>query len=378
MSFFSKIGEKTSEAFSNVLSSHSALENTGLVFTAITSPSTLGFGVFFQSILESLKDPVECEEAKLSKEELKYYAMLATLANEVYNPKEKRKLPPEAGDMIFEENSNGVDRTPYIVLNSNELDKIFVVIRGSYTYADFITDLKASADDIDGTLIHSGVYSASNSLFIRSEGLLLQTSKENGNRQIVFTGHSLGSGVASCTARMFKKAHPELDIKAVAFAPVASMSGDAIEETKSYITTFALGGDPIPFLSLHNVAQVSQKGLPKVVNQIIQDAVSRDISLPVSLPEDFDIESNPFEKPPPTLEQIKKDLETVTRRTTALYPAGKAYHIVLEGTTFKKVRLDDIKDNIEYFGCFRKGVDETHHSMDLYNDCIHELYERAN
>ena len=374
---FNKIADKTSSVFNEVLTNHKSLETAGFAFAAISNPTKLTFNLFFKAIIDSLKDPVPCMKMKLSKENLKYYLLLATLANEVYHSPEKRNIPPEAGEIIFEDPNCSIDRTPYFILNCEAYDQIIVVIRGSYTFADFITDLKASADEIDGALIHSGVFSASNALFVRTEDLLVQFSKEHNNRQIVFTGHSLGSGVAAVTARMMKIHHPELDIKGVCFAPVAALSGDAIEDTKSYITTFALGGDPIPFLSLHNVAQVSQKGLPKIISDIIQDAVSRDISLPVELPPDFDITKNPFDLPPPTIEQIKNDLITVTRRTTALYPAGNAIHIVLEGGTFKKVFLEQIEDNIEYFGCFRNNFDESHHSMDLYKDCIEELYRQA-
>ena len=376
-SFFKSVGEKTTSAFNEVISSHKAMENTGIAVAVISNPKKITFDLFYQAVLDSLREPVKCQKISLSKADLKYYFMLANLSDEVYHKAEKRTIPEEAGVYVYEDTNCSVDRTPYFILNSDKLNKIFVVIRGSYTFADFITDAKASADEIDGVLIHSGVYAASNALYVRSEGLLCSLSKEHNNRQIVFTGHSLGSGVAAVSASLMRKHHPELDIKAVCFAPVASMSADAIEDTKSYITTFALGGDPIPFLSLHNVAQVSQKGLPKVINDFVQDAVSRDIVRPIELPPNFDIDSNPFEQPPPSMDQIKEDLKTVSRRTTALYPPGNAIHIVFEGTTFKRVSLEQIEDNIDYFGSFTKHIDETHHSMVLYKDCLEELLRQA-
>ena len=81
--------------------------------------------------------------------------------------------------------------------------------------------------------------------------------KEKENCPIIFTGHSLGAGVAAITAKLFLQSHPDFSVTAVCFAHVACLSVDALEETNSYIASFIVQGDPIPFLSLHNMAQIS-------------------------------------------------------------------------------------------------------------------------
>lgn len=373
---FSSITNAMQAAWDVALGSHSSVRYTSLAYMALTNPVSMTFSYFFSAIMETLKDPLPCQQIKLSKDELKYYKLLADLSGEVYQTKEERKFPEEAGEIVFEESQSKIDLTPFVIFNSEKLNKIIVVIRGSYTFADFITDIKASAIEVDGILMHSGVFKASNALFVRTEEFLVQLSNET-KKPIVFTGHSLGSGVAAISTMMMRKHYPEIDTTAVCFAPVASLSGEEWPDTKQYITSFCLGIDPVPYLSLHNVAQISQTGMPEIINNFIQDAVSRDVTKPVPLPKSFDVDENPFEKPPPTMEQILSDLKIVTRRTTALYPAGLTYHIQLTGGTFKKATLEVIEDNIDYFCSFRRGMDETHHAIQLYRDCIGELYENA-
>ncbi|EAY16420.1 Lipase family protein [Trichomonas vaginalis G3] len=375
-SIFSSITSALQYAWDKAIGSHLSIKYTGVAYMALTNPTGLTFSYFFTAFMETLKDPAKCSPVKLSKAQLKYFLLLATLSSQVYQPPEERKFPEEAGEIIYEDSQSKIDKAPFVVFNSNELNKIIVAIRGSYTFADFITDLKASAIEVDGIMMHSGVFFAANALFVRIEEFIVQKSREL-NRPIVFTGHSLGSGVAAISAILMKKHYPEIDVTAACFAPVASISGEEWIDTTRYITSFCLGVDPVPFLSLHNVAQVSQTGMPEIINEIIQDAVSRDVTKPILNPSDLNFEENPFESQPPTLDQIKADIKIVTRRTTALYPPGTTYHLSMEGKTFKKAKLELINNNIEYFGSFRKGMDEKHHSMDLYHDCIEELYNNS-
>ena len=392
--FFSMISKGAEAAFDFLLGSRGVLEYAKLAGMAIVQPASLTFGIFLNAVIGTLKDPVVCEKMQMSEDELYYYAILATLSASVYLVAEEEKqentapslqetifgikhgkkvIPEEAGEIVYESKESKIDRMPFFITYSEKYNQIFIAIRGSYTFADFITDLKLSPIEVDGTLMHSGVFSSANTLYARVEEHLIQLSKDHNNCPIVFTGHSLGGGIAAVTARFFRTHHPEMDARAVCFAPVATIGIEGLIETEKYVTSFVLGGDPVPFLSLHNVAQVSETGY-RWINKIIDQAVSREIAKPLDLPENLDMISNPFEAEPPSLEKIKEDLANTARRTTALFPPGRSIHIAYEGDTFKHVYLEDIEDPVEYFGFLRNNSNDNHHSVQLYKDSLFELY----
>ena len=415
---FSYLKSGAEKACNFVLGSRDVFEYAKLAGMFILQPASMTFGLFLNHVIGTLDDPIPCDPAELSSDELLYYATLAALSESVYQVsedqgnqtkqtqqqddesnqdnqeklnEEKEKLenkdkffllrrkkiiktiPEEAGEIIYESKESKIDRTPYLVTFSKKYNKLFVAVRGSYTFADFITDLKLSAVQVGDTLMHSGVFSASNSLFARAEEHLIQLSKDYGNCPIVFTGHSLGGSVAAATARFFRLHHPDLPVFAVCFAPIASLGIEGAMETHDYITSFVLGGDPVPFLSLHNVAQVSETGY-RWINKIIEEALLREVPRTFELPKDLDMFSNPFELPPPSLEKIKEDVSVSSRRSTALFPPGKCYHIAYEGETFKHVSLEDISDPIQYFSALRNNSNDEHHGIKLYKDSLYELH----
>ena len=147
-----------------------------------------------------------------------------------------------------------------------------------------------------------------------------------------------------------------------------------LSETRVY--DYNIGGDPIPFLSLHNVAQVSETGC-RWTNNIIDEAISREIPRTLELPKDIDLSANPFEMEPPSFEKIKEDLAISSRTTTVLFPPGKCFHIAFEGDTFKHVELECIKDPIEYFGALRNNANDEHHGINIYKDSLIELHRMA-
>ena len=412
---FSYLKSGAEKACNFILGSRDVFEYAKLAGMFILQPASMTFGLFLNHVIGTLEDPLPCDPAELSADDLLYYATLAALSESVYQvaednegeakpyqkqpnqlnnennqhqkeeienkdtffllrrKKQQKKIPEEAGDILYEAKESKIDRTPYIVTYSKKYNKIFVAIRGSYTFADFITDLKLSAVQVGDTLMHSGVFSASNALFARTEEHLIQLSKDYGNCPIVFTGHSLGGSVAASTARFFRLKHPDLPVYAVCFAPIASLGIEGANQTLEYITSFVLGGDPVPFLSLHNVAQVSETGY-RWINRIIEEALLREVPRTIELPKDLDMFSNPFELPPPSLDKIKEDVSVSSRRTTALFPPGKCFHIAYEGETFKHVSLENISDSIEYFSALRNNSNDDHHGIKLYKDSLYELH----
>lgn len=75
--------------------------------------------------------------------------------------------------------------------------------------------------------------------------------------KIIVTGHSLGAGVASIVAHLFKRKFPQLDVKCICFAPPPTVSFNLWEKSATYIKSFMIEGDMVPFLSVQNLIKYS-------------------------------------------------------------------------------------------------------------------------
>jgi len=374
--FFKKTKDSTMSVLEDAMGSHKAIEATGTAASVVSRPlTTLSFVYFAQAILTQLSEPDPTDHVDIDKNVLKLVHLCSIASDEIYNEKDKRKIPSELGKIIFENEKSKIGSVPFIITESEELGMIFVIIRGSYCFNDFMTDLSLNSVEYNGGLMHSGVFSAANSLFVRSEDLITRLSESKGKKPILFTGHSLGGGVAAISAYMMRTKHPSIESRAICFAPPSSVNRDIWEQIKPYTMCFLLGGDPIPFLSLNNVAQISQTALPSMVSDFVQRAIAIEVQKVVPTPMCFNWDDDPFSSPPPTVEQIEDDYKKMVLRSTALFPPGDPYHIVLSGGLFKSVDLFKIR-NCDYFSRFIKGLDENHHSMSHYSECLAELLKK--
>lgn len=380
-----KAKEKFNQAKSNVgnfvkegLSSHKAMENTSLATKVISNPVQVFTLSSLLSVIHStLQPPDKTEPAKLSSEVLHKVNLCVLLSDAAYQDLDERVLPPEAGQYIYDSPAESVGKISYFITKNNEKKIIYVVCRGSFCFNDFATDAMANAVRIDDYFIHDGFFKASQSIYVNIQDLLIQ---QVDGFQIVFTGHSLGAAVAGLVADMFAENFPDLDssISSVLFAPPASISKDRWAKTQSRHLSFILGGDCVPFLTLHNIASLSSEIIPDYFKSIIDNAISRECGNVIDV-QPYEPNFNPFEAPPPQIDQ--QNLETLSsstvRTTTALYPEGDYYHLELVGESiFRRVQLMKIK-NPDYFGRFVLGLTEEHHFISLYKEAIAQLYQQS-
>lgn len=342
----------------------------------VAAPQKICFAVFLDSFLETLPKMEEVDHAEIKDiEELKYIHMCVHLSREIYHT--NRHFSEEAGKVVFDSGEIiANDGIPFTILNSDTFDSIFVVCRGSTSFSDWLIDFTASPADVYGGLIHVGMYKAALSLYTQVKEFLLRISKENGDRKIVFTGHSLGGGVAAICNLIFKEEFPELVTKSYVFGAPAVFSRDLWEKSRSFCTAFFLFGDPVPFLSFHNAASISSDKLPDIIAKKIESAYQKNVINSTNSFK-FDMKINPFLLPPPPLETILDDEEGANRRTSALYPPGIQYIFNIDGKLFSKLELQVTK-NCNYFGHFIKELDEKRHAIPNYSECVKELCKEAN
>lgn len=75
--------------------------------------------------------------------------------------------------------------------------------------------------------------------------------------KIIITGHSLGAAVAAVVTYLFREKFPELDVQCICFAPPPTLTLNLWQTTDSYIKSFMIEGDPVPFLSVQNLITIS-------------------------------------------------------------------------------------------------------------------------
>ena len=115
--------------------------------------------------------------------------------------------------------------------------------------------------EVCGGRMHQGVYDTASYIFYNSQSFIIRLYRKY-NRQIVFTGHSLGGAVASCLCEMMHMAFPDVNCRCIAIAPPPTVDLNLWHATCEHTKSFILEGDCIPFLSLENCLNISVEILP--------------------------------------------------------------------------------------------------------------------
>eukprot|EP00986_Skeletonema_menzelii_P010575 scaffold5186_cov152-Skeletonema_menzelii.AAC.2 len=165
--------------------------------------------------------------------------------------------------LIYANFLNNVAATPYCILLDEIERTLVIVIRGSVTLEDLVTDLQFSAIELNrvgeivgfdgrGKYCHRGMLTNSKWIYndIHKQKIVsdvLRDGKNNPYRDynLVITGHSLGGSCAAILTIMFKPMYP--NVKCYAFCPPGcTLSMNLASECDDFITSFVVGNDIIP------------------------------------------------------------------------------------------------------------------------------------
>jgi len=130
--------------------------------------------------------------------------------------------------------------------------EVVLVVRGTKTLTDAITDLLCETVDFRDGKVHSGFLESGTYLAEQHEPLLEKLRDLTGRETIHLTliGHSLGGGAAAVAAIEFNsKADSSVQAEAYGFGCPPLLSLDLAEKTTSYITTVINNADVVPRLS---------------------------------------------------------------------------------------------------------------------------------
>ncbi len=134
-----------------------------------------------------------------------------------------KTLGIEERDFLFANFRNDVNVCPFIVLVDRRCRKILIVIRGTLSFEDMISDVTINPDPLDdvgeefgfdGTreFCHRGMLEAAKYVYddMEARKVLRTAFEENPDYNLRIIGHSLGAGVAAVLGLMMRKQYPLL------------------------------------------------------------------------------------------------------------------------------------------------------------------------
>lgn len=310
------------------------------------SVQLLNKSFFFRYVNPNL--PIQTHEsypASIDPQEASLLRTCAQLCECSYGKKKYSKWPEEVGDPVFFKKDSDVARIPFYINNSDQLNTIFLTCRGTYCFDDFITDLMGNCAEVCGGKMHQGIYDTASYIFYNSQRLLVSLSKENHNRPIVFTGHSLGAAVSAALCEIMIQSFPDVPCRCIALAPPPTVDLSLWKITREHTKSFILEGDCIPFLSLENVINISVEILPtKIANSVNNWIHNRLKQTSVGAYEPMS--------------------------TVQLTPPGELYLFVIDETGTAHLRTV----GPEYFDCLTRGLADTMHAMNNYYATINNYF----
>ncbi|KAK8886891.1 hypothetical protein M9Y10_037924 [Tritrichomonas musculus] len=316
---------------------------------------SLSSAFIWKTIFSRLPSTLVLDPSELPSDEVIQLLHCAILSREIYKDPSRRFLPPNLSNIVYECSESDYYRIPYFVINSDDLDIIFVVCRGSYCFKDFFVDFMAATVSYRGGQVHEGVFLTANNLFNSAKTIIRRLSEVSNNRKVIFTGHSLGGAVAAMCTEMFNAEMHDIDVKCVCFAPVASFTQDIWEISRSYIRTYILDGDFVPFISYYNAVHLPHNALPSLFRNQLNKAIQKRINKHAHQPEFQDI--------------IRSQTDVVDE-PYQLFPPGNAFLFKLVNEKEGIIEVQKINDHMRYFGQFVKELNELRHMMKVYRRWI--------
>jgi pimeloyl-ACP methyl ester carboxylesterase len=302
-----------------------------------------------QTVFASCASAPVLSPAPIAAEEFAFVRRCAHLAKAAYATPKTYRFLPELGSPVFWSRTSERARIPFLVVNSNALNRIFISCRGSYCVDDFIVDATARPTAWRGGFCHAGVLETAQNIYRSLKSYVLNLSHTHGNRPITVTGHSLGAGVGAVLAELFADEFPSLRIDSLVFAPVAALTPDLAAMTTRRCRSYSTNGDFVPFLSLYSFESLPPGVLPEVIAKVIRVGIEKQLET--------------------------AQLHSGATKSMPMYPPGRNF--LLTFAEFGATACDLLAiDDVTMFGRLTNNLNELRHSMKVYLRWVNEFGAR--
>ncbi|KAL0582532.1 hypothetical protein ABG067_007588, partial [Albugo candida] len=162
---------------------------------------------------------------------------------------------------VIRVHSGGVLFPKSILLLDHADKEVIVAIRGSASILDFCIDLCLLHEPFLDGYGHRGIAHASRWMLQHSESDILDLHERYPDYSVVFTGHSLGAGLAALASiALHRKSSDTLREKllCIGFATPACITPQLARDCRPFVTSIIHGDDCIPRLHQHSLLRLQK------------------------------------------------------------------------------------------------------------------------
>ncbi|KAG5457943.1 MAG: Alpha/Beta hydrolase protein, partial [Olpidium bornovanus] len=172
------------------------------------------------------------------------------------------KLDPDLDLITWQYDKNRIFKPKYFVVRDPHTNCIVVVVRGTFSLQDAMTDLLCEYEPYKGGLAHRGVIRSAEWIVDRSFEAIKNAVARFNAAGINCVGHSLGGAVASLVCLMIHDrigelaeltSSPEFRVRAYSIGSPPWASRDLAEQAGPLVTAVVNEADLVPRLSFGNV-----------------------------------------------------------------------------------------------------------------------------
>ncbi|CAF0964086.1 unnamed protein product [Adineta steineri] len=154
-------------------------------------------------------------------------------------------------------------RAPFYIAADGEKKKIIVSIRGTLSATDILTDINAVEDVLETELFgnghcHSGMHSAATYIRDDISTRLIDIFIKYPDYELIICGYSLGAGIASILAILFKPNYPHLKCYGIAM-PGSVLSENLAMATRHFIYSYVVDVDMIGRASIRSLEHLRDR-----------------------------------------------------------------------------------------------------------------------
>ncbi|KAI9021001.1 hypothetical protein CLU79DRAFT_208354 [Phycomyces nitens] len=173
---------------------------------------------------------------------------------------------PKEDLLAYEFRTAEAFRPSYFITRDRTTNSIVLVIRGTMSVFDTMTDLVCEYEPWRGGLIHKGMKSSAMWFFRNVAPQLIAYSNEHSTSALYIVGHSLGAATAAILTIMLvdyldefrKGTDVEFSLRCFGYAPACGLSLNLSEKYKDYIQSFVFADDVVSKLSYGSMMDVKE------------------------------------------------------------------------------------------------------------------------
>ncbi|XP_043487302.1 diacylglycerol lipase-beta-like [Polistes fuscatus] len=162
-------------------------------------------------------------------------------------------------DILFASFKNHLCEIPFCVITDHKTSSIAIVIRGSLSLRDLITDIAAASETFEcsglppGSMAHKGMLSGAKVILkqLNHYKILEMAFNTYPTYTLTVTGHSLGAGIAVLLSILLRHQYPNLRVYAFS-TPAGVLTRAAAKVTEEFVLTIGLGDDLVMKLSVES------------------------------------------------------------------------------------------------------------------------------